>query len=333
MNVLIIGLGSMGKRRLRLIYKHIRPDMIIGVDNLLERRVFCEEEYHIITYSNMNEAFKSYKFDCAFVCTSPLSHNIIISDCLKRKIHVFTELNLVNDGYQENILLAKKNNIVLFLSSTALYREESKFINQEVKNSKKIVNYTYHIGQYLPDWHPWEEINNFFVSDIRTNGCREILAIELPWIIQMFGKVINIMAMGSKVTDLDINYKDNYSILLEHENGSQGVLIVDIVSREAIRRFIAYGEELFIKWEGKPDTLFIKDLNTGDLIQKDLYNDIDKLDGYSSSIIENHYLDEIKQFIKAIEGKAGILYGFEDDIYTIELIDEIEKRVGNSGLE
>ena len=39
----------------------------------------------------------------AFVCTSPLSHSAVISECIKKGLHIFTELNLVADGYLENI--------------------------------------------------------------------------------------------------------------------------------------------------------------------------------------------------------------------------------------
>ncbi len=52
-------------------------------------------------------------------------------------------------------------------------------------------SYTYHVGQYLPDWHPWEDIKDFFVNDKRTNGNREILVRELPWLTETFGEVID----------------------------------------------------------------------------------------------------------------------------------------------
>ena len=48
------------------------------------------------------------------------------------------------------------------------------------------VNYIYHIGQYLPDWHPWENYKNFFVGDKRTGGVREIFGIDLPWLCLLY---------------------------------------------------------------------------------------------------------------------------------------------------
>lgn len=63
---------------------------------------------------------------------------------------------------------AKEKGVLLFLSSTMLYRRETQYIKQQVAAFGKPVHYIYHIGQYLPDWHPWENYKNFFVGNART---------------------------------------------------------------------------------------------------------------------------------------------------------------------
>ena len=211
MKALIVGLGSMGKRRIRLL-KGIDPTVeIIGVDMTEERRNQVEEMGHK-TYSSIAEAAKENP-DVAFVCTAPLSHYVIIKELLENKINTFTELNLVKDGYEELMALAKENDTILFLSSTMLYRGELNFIMNEINNFDKPVTYIYHIGQYLPDWHPWESYKNFFVSNKRTNGCREIFGIEMPWIIQAFGPVTDVYSVSDKLTDLDIDFPDRGTVV------------------------------------------------------------------------------------------------------------------------
>ena len=169
MNVLVIGLGSMGKRRIRLISEMYPMYDLYGVDNRKDRREEVEKRFNIKTFQNIDDKYLKDNIDSAFVCTSPLSHNSIIKQCLDNKWDVFTELNLVSDGYDENIKLADKNGCTLFLSSTFLYREEIKFIRKKIDDKHKW-NYNYHIGQYLPDWHPWESFNDFFIGNKRTNG-------------------------------------------------------------------------------------------------------------------------------------------------------------------
>ena len=209
MRVLIIGLGSMGKRRIRLIKRVFSQCEIAGVDTREDRRNECENVYQIKTYVTLEEALQS-NYDCAFVCTAPIAHAAITRECLKCKLHVFSEINLISDGYIENIDLAQREERVLFLSSTPLYRKEIECIEAVVLQQSIPLHYIYHVGQYLSDWHPWENIQNFFVGDRRTNGCREIMAIEFPWIVQIFGDIDGVSVLADNITKLPIDYKDSY---------------------------------------------------------------------------------------------------------------------------
>ena len=101
MNVLVIGLGSMGKRRIRLISEMYPMYDLYGVDNRKDRREEVEKRFNIKTFQNIDDKYLKDNIDSAFVCTSPLSHNSIIKQCLDNKWDVFTELNLVSDGYDE----------------------------------------------------------------------------------------------------------------------------------------------------------------------------------------------------------------------------------------
>ncbi len=324
MTILVIGLGSMGKRRIRLIKKYNTDFEIIGVDTSSERREQCSNEYGIISFACMDEALVSKKADCAFVCTSPLSHSKIITYCLENNLQVFTELNLVDDGYDENIRLAEEKQLVLFLSSTFLYRKEILKIKELCDSQKAPFNYVYHVGQYLPDWHPWESYNNFFVGDKRTNGCREIFAIEMPWIINTFSSVVNYNVISSKMTDLNIDYNDNYIVMLEHENGSKGTLIVDIVSRKAVRNLEVLSENLYLNWDGSPTGLYQYDTAEKKSNNIQLYDNIYQLKDYSSFVVENAYYDEIVAFFDAVTKNKTPLYSFEKDRETLNVINKIE---------
>jgi len=324
--IVVIGLGSMGKRRIRLINKYRDTLQIVGVDTNEERRrrKVCKNEYGIETFNSLTEAVNIINIDCAFVCTSPLSHSGIITQCLNYGLHVFTELNLVDDGYDENILLAKQKKLVLFMSSTFLYREEIKKIRNLSEQTDSKLNYTYHIGQYLPDWHPWENYKDFFVSNKRSNGCREIFAIELPWLVNIFGDIVKVDVIKSKISNLNIDYNDNYLLLIQHKNGHKGTLAVDVVSRKAVRNLEIFGEQLYIHWDGSPKGLYVYDFEAKKDINIQLYEEIDQLNDYSSFVVENAYLNEVISFFETLtEGKTPI-YSFEKDKDILKIIDIIE---------
>lgn len=324
MNIAVIGLGSMGKRRIRLIRKYDASINIIGIDTNNERRSTCQKEYGIETYDKLNDLFKKDNIDCAFICTPPLTHSNISSQCLRNNIHVFTELNLVTDGYEENIELANKRGLTLFLSSTFLYREEIKYIKNIAQQTESMLNYIYHSGQYLPDWHPWEDYRDFFVSNKDSNACREIFAIELPWLNNVFGEIIQVDVLKNKISSLDINYYDNYIVLMKHASGHKGVLAVDVVSRKAVRNLEIYGEKTYIKWDGSPTGLYEYDIQDKREKNIRLYKEIDHLDNYSSHIVENAYMNEIRAFFEVLSGISAPIYSFEQDMHILSIIDKIE---------
>jgi predicted dehydrogenase len=327
MGIVVIGLGSMGKRRIRLLKKYDSSKRIIGVDCINERCENAKNQYGIDVYSSLQEAVEKENIECAFISTSPLSHADLINKCLKNNIHVFTELNLVDTGYDENTKLADDKGKILFLSSTFLYRKEIMYLMDKVKKTDKKVNYMYHAGQYLPDWHPWENYKNFFVGQKKTNGCREFFAIELPWIVEVFGKIKTIKVTGGTISSLKIGFPDNYMLLLEHENGNKGSIAIDIVSRKAVRNLEVYSEELYLTWNGTPTGLLEYDYMQKKDIDVRLYDEVDKRSEYGATIIEDAYYSEIDNFFNMIDGKDKPKYSFEKDKEILKLIDYIEGEI------
>lgn len=326
MKVIVIGLGSMGKRRIRLL-REIKEIEVFGIDNNISRCLEVKEKYGLKCFSSIKDAVETESLSAAFICTSPLSHASIINECLKNNLHVFTEINLVSDGYEENMKLAQKKGLVLFLSSTFLYRKETQTIIEKVKDHCAKLNYIYHVGQYLPDWHPWESYNNYFIGNNRTNGCREIMAIDLPWLWTAFGPVKKLHAVKSKNTNLAIDYNDNYLITLEHISGCKGVFVVDVITRKSIRHLDIYGEDLQISWDGTPDSLMEYNFNSKEMRVVKLEDASEHEEGYAAFITENPYREEINAFLSQISNPSLVpAWDFNKDETILKVIDEIESN-------
>lgn len=324
MKIIVIGLGSMGKRRLRLLSE--RNDVeLFGIDSQEPRCEEVKEKFGITCFKSITEAVEAENIEAAVISTSPLSHAAIIKECLTHNLHVFTEINLVQDGYKENMALAKEKNLVLFLSSTFLYRKETQTIIEKVQNAKCPLNYIYHVGQYLPDWHPWESYNSYFIGNPRTNGCREIMAIDLPWVVSAFGPIKSVSAIKSKNTELNITYNDNYLITLEHESGHKGVFAVDVVARKSGRNIEIFGEQLHLSWNGTADSLKVFNIEE----KKDEIVSFDDasehVEGYAAFVTENPYREELNSFLKQIADRDySPAWDFEKDKVVLDIIDQIE---------
>ena len=89
--IAVIGLGSMGKRRIRLL-KNQLGKKVIGIDTNIERLTEVTEIFHIPCYSSIELALNNHNIFAAVVSTSPLSHATIIHTLLDKKIHVFSEI-------------------------------------------------------------------------------------------------------------------------------------------------------------------------------------------------------------------------------------------------
>lgn len=325
MKVIVIGLGSMGKRRIRLLLEH-KDIEIFGIDSQIERCNEVKEKFGLKCYASISDAVTAESIEAALICTSPLSHSAIIKECLQNNLHVFTEINLVSDGYEENMKLANEKELVLFLSSTFLYKKETQTIIDKVKDNNSKVNYIYHVGQYLPDWHPWESYNNYFIGNPRTNGCREIMAIDMPWLWMAFGPVKKVQAIKSKNSELNINYNDNYLIMLEHESGAKGTFAVDVITRKATRRLEVFGENLQLSWNGTADSLFIYDFEEKVMKLISFEDASEHVDGYADFVTENPYREEINAYLAQIANpQIKPAWDFEKDLSLLAYIDEIEK--------
>ena len=130
MDVGVIGLGSMGKRRIRLIKDNFPEINVVGIDNNKERCDEVKSLFNIDVCTDSMEFFNKNSFDAVFISTPPLTHSSIITQALNSNLNVFTEINLVSDGYEDNLKLSSQKELILFLSSTQLYRKEINYIKE-----------------------------------------------------------------------------------------------------------------------------------------------------------------------------------------------------------
>lgn len=320
--VVVIGLGSMGRRRIRLMQTLDEVPQIVGVDTSAERQAQTHKEYGVETTASLDEAIARFNPNAALVCTSPASHGPIAMQCLDAGLNVYMEINLIGDWYDKASALAAQKGLRVFVSSTFLYHPQINYIIDAVKGEK--VNYIYHSGQYLPDWHPWESYKNFFVADKRTNACREILAIEFPWILKAFGEVESVHVMKEKDSSLELGFPDNFMISIRHKNGNKGVFCQDVISRKGMRGLEIYSENLHLFWDGRAQKLSRYNIEKKELepvvLPEDSVDYTDKVPTY----FENVYREETKAFFECLNGKTSPRYSFAADKQVLGLIDQIE---------
>src|SRR3989339_596252 len=115
---LIIGLGSMGKRRIRNFFAN-GEHSVVGFDIRPDRNKEAKTEYGINVISSFGEVNPD-DFDAVIISTSPEAHGEYIRFALKNKKHFFVEHPVNTDGY-DDIFKSKNLDIVKAPSCTPLH--------------------------------------------------------------------------------------------------------------------------------------------------------------------------------------------------------------------
>jgi predicted dehydrogenase len=325
MKLLIIGLGSMGKRRIRNL-KTLGINRIIGFDLREDRRKEAKEKYNIETIENLND-LDLKAINAIIISTPPDIHNQYIKFAIDNKKPAFVEASVILKGLENLNRLAKKKKILIAPSCTMRFHPAIKKIKEIVKSGKygKITNFSYHSGQYLPDWHPWEKVTNYYVSKRETGGAREIVPFELTWLTDVFGFPKKIIGFFGKTTNVGADIDDTYVISMDFRKFF-GNMLIDVVSRYATRSLILNMEKAQLLWRW--DTNYIKLYEAINKKWKRIfYKKGESAEGYDKSITEDMYVEEIKMFVNAIKGKGKFPNSLEDDIKVLKLLHKIEGKL------
>ena len=102
-------------------------------------------------------------------------------------------------------------------------------------------------------------------------------------------------------------------------------MIVDLASRNAVRNLEIINEDIYISWDGTPQGLNEFDTESQELKNINLYDEISTESDYNQTIIENAYLEEIKDFLNVLNSKKDEgLHSFVKDKHILDIIDVIE---------
>jgi predicted dehydrogenase len=254
--VLILGLGSIGKRHLR-IARELLPNADIRV--LRHQTVDEVPNYSNGCFSSIEEAI-TFTPQIA-VIASPASFHIATAQALAEAgVHLLIEKPLSDTliGVKKLVETCKKQGVVLltgynlrFLPSLRRYRD---LLGEGVVG--KILSVRCDTGQYLPSWRPDSDYRQG-VSAQRELGGGVLLELshELDYLRWIFGEVDWVKSTLSMQSNLEINVEDTAHLtlgFLPALDGRQliGVVNLDFIRHDTTRLCTAIGENGSLRWNG-----------------------------------------------------------------------------------
>ena len=318
MKFLIIGLGSMGKRRIRNLTALGETD-IVGFDLREDRRAETVEKHGIPTFATVEEGLATGP-DALVISTPPDAHMPYARLAVERGLHFFTEASVVDDDMQALVDQLEGSGLVGAPSCTLRFLPVITRFKQLLDDQAigKPGAFTYHCGEYLPDWHPWEEVSEFYVGKVETGAAREIVPFELVWLTWLFGPVRNITALKGKRTDLPIDIDDVYQVIMEFESGVLGHMMIDVVARKYYREGRLVSEQGIIEWDCPGNLVRLY------RAEDDSWQEFDE----SCDVPESFYVEELGAFVKAARGEGAYPYSYAEDLRILHWLYEAEANGG-----
>jgi predicted dehydrogenase len=333
-SILVIGLGSMGKRRVRNL-QALGIKNIIGVDNRVDRRQETEKNYQIQTIGSFDEAIANFKFTAFVISLPPGVHHIYMKKAIEMRIPSFIEASVLDTDFEQIIRDAKEKHVCLAPSCTLFFHPAIKKIAEILQNNElgKISNFIYHSGQYLPDWHTYEDVSEYYVSNKETGGGREIVPFELTWITLVLGfpkRVVGLYKNAIQIKGAD-NIDDTYNLLMDYGQSIFN-LSVDVVSRYATRRLLINGDKKQMYWNWDDNMIKIYNPESNDW-KEIKYETISAQIGYNKNITEQMYIDEMEAFVKAVNDERPFPNNLEHDHKVLKLLYAVENSDNNNVIE
>lgn len=327
MKFLVIGLGSMGKRRVRNL-KALGIEHVAGFDPRSDRRQESVDKYGIPVFDDFDTAIHTFSPEAFVISTPPDLHMYYAYQAYERGVSCFIEASVVDAEKISQLAQKIKNTpIVMAPSCTMRYYPGPKKVKELILANSigKVLNVNYQTGQYLPDWHPWEKIEDFYVSKRETGGAREIVPFELTWLNDIFGKAEALGCVKAKLTDMPVDIDDLYHCLLRYDGNVLANLTVEVVSRpKATREMRVLGSEGEIVFSA--DTNSVRYINTSMEDWKEYQFDEGTVERQYINP-EEPYIAEMNDFVAAVQAKNQSLYpnSLEDDYEVLQTLYSLEK--------
>ena len=316
----IIGLGSIGRRHLRLISK-LRPDIKIVIVRSGNGNYCKEEKLALKTYSSVSEAIE-FGVEAAIISSPATFHLKQSLELAEQGVHLLIEKPLSHslDGVQELLKANKEKNIVAMVGYVLRYDKGANKFKEWLVDKKigKILHARIECGSYLPDWREGQDYRKS-VSALSKLGGGALLELshEIDYLHWFFGNPLEVQAQLNNSGILDIDVEDQVDLLLRSENKYPISVQIDFNRLHAKRECTVLTSNGELKWNAIKKKVIWRPHNAKEINFE--YN----------SERDDLYKKQLIYFFQCIESGAKSHVSIDDSIKTLELIDAAREASNN----
>jgi predicted dehydrogenase len=307
MKALFIGLGSIGQRHLKNLIC-IDPEIEIIAFRQRNRPLSEELNYRIKSFTDLNQAL-SFKPDIAIIsCPSKIQIDIA-KKIIEANIPFLIEKPISNTlkGLDEVAKTIREKNIISFTAFNMrfhpCFKKTKELINENILGN--IIHFYAQVGQFLPDWHPYEDYREGYSAKKSLGGGVSLdLIHELDYVTNLLGSPKKIYWMKSNLSSLEIETEDTSNYMLELSSGIMGMIHLDYVQRRGTRTLTIIGDVatmevdfIYCNIKVFDQNNIILDYSNPEFERNDMY--LEMISSFINSIKENKYCDS--DFVRGMD--------------------------------
>lgn len=264
--VLIVGLGSMGRRYAKILHAFYPNVKLIALRHQNHSSTLDTSLGITQCVTSLEDAI-SFGPDIAIIANPATFHLDVAIPLANAGVHLLIEkpLSATTNAVEQLIQVADKNDCRLMTAYNLRFLPSLEYFRKllDGKNIGTLLSVRMDVGQYLPQWRPDTDYRNS-VSAKRSLGGGVLLELshEIDLLLWLFGSVNWVFASLSKHSNLQIDVEDTAHLLLGIEKPTNGSLLVaslnmDFIRQDTTRRCIAIGEKGTLKWDAVTGTVEI----------------------------------------------------------------------------
>lgn len=290
---LVLGCGSIGKRHIgNLLACH--EDEILAFDVRDDRRGNVESKFGVETLDNLEKAWERGP-DVALI-TAPTSLHIPLAlQAAQQGCHLFIEKPLSNawEGVEQLLTIVKERNLITLVGCNMRFHPGLLRLKRmlEERAIGNVVAAQVEFGQYLPDWHPWEDYRQGYSARSQLGGGVILDAIhEIDYLRWLLGEVETVACFSGKLSHLEIDTEDTAAVLVRFTGGIIGEVHLDYVQRSYRRTCQIIGDEGTLHWDYASGTV-------------KWYGPAGKCDSFANPAYwepNQMYVDEMRHFLRCL---------------------------------
>ena len=312
MKILIVGLGSVGRRHLRNLAALGQRDVVLvrsGKSTLPESELEGYPAVHDL------EAALQARPTAAVIATPTAMHLETAIPLARAGCHVLLEKPVSHSmhGVDELRQVAREGGARVMVAFQYRYHPGLQAVERWLRSGAigRPFHARAHYGDYLPGWHPWEDYRaSYSARADQGGGVVMTLCHPLDYLLWLLGAVEQVTASVGSRGDLGIGVEDTADALLEFESGATGSVHLDYLQRPAGHHLAILGTEGTITWDQADGAARLYRAAGG------AHDLAEAPQGYE----RNHmFLAEMERFLAVVEGRESPWPGLEEGINALAL--------------